>query len=50
MITEISDSQTDNHRFRLFWAPLAQLPALVTPQRWWLDILLRSSLDGLSLD
>jgi 8-oxo-dGTP pyrophosphatase MutT (NUDIX family) len=34
---------TDNHRFRLFWSPLAQLPSIVAPQRWWLDILLRSS-------
>ena len=41
---------TDNHRFRLFWAPLAQLPTLVAPQRWWLDILLRSSLAALSPD
>jgi 8-oxo-dGTP pyrophosphatase MutT (NUDIX family) len=30
---------TDNHRFRLFWAPLAQLPPLVAPQRWWVEIL-----------
>jgi hypothetical protein len=41
---------TDNHRFRLFWAPLTQLPSLVAPQRWWLDILLRSSLAALSPD
>lgn len=31
--------ETDNHRFRLFWAPLAQLPPIVSPQRRWLDIL-----------
>jgi 8-oxo-dGTP pyrophosphatase MutT (NUDIX family) len=30
---------TDNHRFRLFWAPLDQLPAIVEPQRWWVDVL-----------
>ncbi len=35
---------TDNHRFRLFWAPLSQLPAIVAPQRWWVDVLLRASL------
>jgi len=33
---------TDNHRFRLFWAPLAQLPALVAPQRWWVNMLRRA--------
>lgn len=41
---------TDNHRFRLFWVPLTQLPSIVAPQRWWLDILLRSSLGGVSAD
>lgn len=41
---------TDNHRFRLFWAPLTQLPSLVAPQRWWLDILLRSSFGDVSPD
>jgi 8-oxo-dGTP pyrophosphatase MutT (NUDIX family) len=30
---------TDNDRFRLFWAPLNQLPPIVAPQRWWVDIL-----------
>ncbi len=30
---------TDNHRFRLFWVPLDQLPPIVAPQRWWVDIL-----------
>ncbi|HRW03890.1 MAG TPA: NUDIX domain-containing protein [Caldilineaceae bacterium] len=35
---------TDNHRFRLFWAPLAQLPTIVAPQRWWVDVLLRADL------
>lgn len=35
---------TDNHRFRLFWAPLADLPPIITPQRWWLNILLRSQM------
>ena len=29
--------QIDNHRFRLFWAPLAALPPLVEPQSEWLD-------------
>ncbi|MCB0205012.1 MAG: NUDIX domain-containing protein [Anaerolineae bacterium] len=32
----------DNHRFRLFWAPLAQLPPVVEPQRPWLDVLLKT--------
>jgi 8-oxo-dGTP pyrophosphatase MutT (NUDIX family) len=35
-------AETDNHRFRLFWAPISQLPAIVTPQRWWLEILEQS--------
>ncbi|MBX3014470.1 MAG: NUDIX domain-containing protein [Caldilineaceae bacterium] len=34
--------ETDNHRFRLFWAPLAQLPTIVAPQRWWVEIFLRT--------
>ena len=29
--------QTDNHRFRLFWAPLDALPEIVAPQRVWLE-------------
>jgi 8-oxo-dGTP pyrophosphatase MutT (NUDIX family) len=33
---------TDNHRFRLFWASLAKLPPIIEPQRWWLNILLQS--------
>jgi 8-oxo-dGTP pyrophosphatase MutT (NUDIX family) len=33
---------TDNHRFRLFWAPLSQLPPIVGSQRWWLNIFLQS--------
>jgi 8-oxo-dGTP pyrophosphatase MutT (NUDIX family) len=37
---------TDNHRFRLFWAPLAQLPPIIEPQRWWLNILLQSQTSG----
>ncbi len=37
---------TDNHRFRLFWAPLAQLPIIITPQCWWLDILIQSGIAG----
>ena len=28
----------DNHRFRLFWAPLAELPPIVASQRWWVDM------------
>jgi 8-oxo-dGTP pyrophosphatase MutT (NUDIX family) len=39
---------TDNHRFRLFWAPLDQLPPIVAPQRWWVDIL-KQSLAGTQL-
>lgn len=35
----------DNHRFELFWAPLADLPALVWPQNEWLD-LVRDRLAG----
>jgi 8-oxo-dGTP pyrophosphatase MutT (NUDIX family) len=31
--------ETDHHRFRLFWAPLAQLPPIIPPQHLWLDIL-----------
>jgi 8-oxo-dGTP pyrophosphatase MutT (NUDIX family) len=30
---------TDNHRFRLFWAPLTALPSIVGPQRPWVDVL-----------
>jgi 8-oxo-dGTP pyrophosphatase MutT (NUDIX family) len=33
---------TDNHRFRLFWTPLTQLPSIVAPQRWWVNILTES--------
>lgn len=29
--------ETDNHRFTLFWAPFAALPAIVAPQAVWLD-------------
>jgi 8-oxo-dGTP pyrophosphatase MutT (NUDIX family) len=31
--------RTDNHRFILFWAPLAALPEIVEPQQKWLDFL-----------
>jgi 8-oxo-dGTP pyrophosphatase MutT (NUDIX family) len=31
--------ETDNHRFRLFWAPLDALPEIVAPQRPWLEML-----------
>jgi 8-oxo-dGTP pyrophosphatase MutT (NUDIX family) len=34
---------TDNHRFRLFWALLKELPPIVTSQRWWVDILTQNS-------
>jgi 8-oxo-dGTP pyrophosphatase MutT (NUDIX family) len=30
---------TDNHRFRLFWAPLNALPAIIPPQDQWLAFL-----------
>ena len=30
---------TDNHRFTLFWSPLAALPPIVPPQASWLDLL-----------
>ena len=36
--------ETDNHRFRLFWAPLAQLPTIVAPQQWWVAVLRRTDL------
>ncbi|MEZ4615879.1 MAG: hypothetical protein R2867_10300 [Caldilineaceae bacterium] len=35
---------TDNHRFHLFWAPLTELPTIVAPQQWWVDVLLRADL------
>lgn len=33
--------ETDNHRFRLFWARLAELPRIVQPQDKWLEMLHR---------
>jgi len=30
---------TDHHRFELFWASLDDLPAIVTPQNQWLEML-----------
>ena len=30
---------TDNHRFRLFWAPLNALPPIIASQRPWVDVL-----------
>lgn len=30
---------TDNHCFSLFWAPLSDLPEIVSPQDRWLDVL-----------
>jgi 8-oxo-dGTP pyrophosphatase MutT (NUDIX family) len=35
--------ETDNHRFNLFWAPLAHLPAIVHPQDAWLEFLWKST-------
>jgi 8-oxo-dGTP pyrophosphatase MutT (NUDIX family) len=35
-------AETDNHRFRLFWAPLTALPPIVAPQRGWVDVLRQS--------
>lgn len=32
--------ETDNHVFRLFWAPLAALPEIISPQNEWLRFLL----------
>lgn len=29
--------ETDNHRFELFWAPLAALPAITSPQDAWVE-------------
>ena len=29
---------SDNHRFRLFWASLDDLPEIIPPQREWLDL------------
>jgi 8-oxo-dGTP pyrophosphatase MutT (NUDIX family) len=31
--------ETDNHRFRLFWARLTELPPIVQPQDEWLEML-----------
>ncbi len=33
---------TDNHRFTLFWAPLAALPSIIPPQDGWLAMLFDS--------
>lgn len=32
-------AETDNHRFRLFWAPLDNALPIVPSQRWWVDVL-----------
>ncbi|MBM3130912.1 MAG: NUDIX domain-containing protein [Chloroflexi bacterium] len=40
---ETRDSWTqfsDNHQFRLFWAPLAALPEIVSPQNRWVEYVL----------
>lgn len=34
----------DYHRFRLFWAPLAALPPIVSSQRRWVDVLAKAGL------
>jgi hypothetical protein len=34
--------ETDNHRFRLFWARLTELPAIVHPQDQWIEMLFQS--------
>jgi 8-oxo-dGTP pyrophosphatase MutT (NUDIX family) len=33
-------AETDNHRFRLFWAPLDRDMPVTHSQRWWVDVLL----------
>ena len=33
---------TDQHHFNLFWAPLDQLPAIISPQDGWLEFLFKS--------
>lgn len=33
--------ETDNHRFRLFWARLTELPSIVPPQDQWLEMFFR---------
>lgn len=33
---------TDNHRFRLFWAPLNDLPMIRITQHWWPNILMQA--------
>ena len=33
---------TDQHHFNLFWASLAQLPAIISPQDGWLEFLFKS--------
>lgn len=34
----------DYHRFRLFWAPLASLPAMIPYQRKWVDLLIAAGI------
>jgi len=33
---------TDQHRFNLFWAPLSQLPTIISPQDGWLEFLFKA--------
>jgi hypothetical protein len=37
--------QSDNHRFKLFWAPVDNLPPLVPPQDIWLEWLKKANLE-----
>ena len=36
-VEETWQTQTDNHTFSLFWAPLKAIPEIVYPQSTWLD-------------
>lgn len=38
-LAEPWEVETDNHRYRVFWAPLEALPEIVAPQRAWLKML-----------
>ncbi|MBN1287486.1 MAG: NUDIX domain-containing protein [Anaerolineae bacterium] len=39
--------EVDNHTFRLFWAPLADLPEIVSPQDEWLGFLCKEFLPSI---
>jgi hypothetical protein len=32
---------TDQHKFKLFWAPLEDLPKIISPQEEWMDYLMK---------